>query len=88
MTKSFFENFGTMCIADQLRVEALRAALERFAFDGTEIHIVINAELRGLEHEHAAENIRHAVVTQYSGCVPLDAALELFLILHENGKLE
>jgi hypothetical protein len=57
----------------------LRRELARFAFDGTETHNVINAELRGLEHEIAASNIRHANVSQFRDTVPVDIAIEIFL---------
>jgi hypothetical protein len=82
-----FRAFGGAICRDQQRAEALRAALERFAFDGTECHTVVDAELRGLELELARAAIRHIIVATYRGTVPIDAAIELVLLLRESGEL-
>jgi hypothetical protein len=66
---------------------ALRRALERCTFDGTECHGVVDAELRGLELELAASAIKHSVLSQFRGCVPLDYAIEVVLALLDNGEL-
>jgi hypothetical protein len=65
-------------------IEKLIAALERFTFDGTECHRVIDAELKNHEDEIAASAIRHANVSQYQGTVPIDAVVETVLKFAEN----
>jgi hypothetical protein len=85
--KTIFQNYSAAICRDQHRVEALRRALEPFCFDGTELFHVIDAELRGLESEIAASNIRHAIRAQYRDCIPRDAVLELVLKLAEDGEL-
>jgi hypothetical protein len=64
-------------IGKDQRLEKLHRALERFSFDGTELHCTINAELRGPENEIAASNIRHAVLSQYRDTIPRDAVIEV-----------
>ena len=66
----------TKVCRDEL-AEKLRCLLERLAFDGTECHGVINAELRGPENEVAASNIRHVNVSQYQGTAPIDLVIEV-----------
>jgi hypothetical protein len=75
--KTIFQNYGAAVCRDQQLAERLRYLLEPFTFDGSEIHRVINAELRGPENEIAASNIRHANVSQYQGTVPVDAVIEV-----------
>jgi hypothetical protein len=80
------QNYSAGISRDQ-RVAKLLRALEPFCFDGTECHHVINAELRGLENELVASNLRHANVSQYRDCAPLDAVINVVLTLQENGDL-
>ena len=75
-----FQIYSELCKNDS-RAEKLRRALEPYLFDGTEAHRVINAELPGLEHERAASNIRHAVVSQFHDTIPLDAVIEIVALL-------
>jgi hypothetical protein len=79
-----FRNFGRAVCHDQL-LEKLRLALLPHTLDGTECHRTINTELRGVENEIAASNIRHANVTQYRGCVSLGAAIEVIGKMIEDG---
>jgi hypothetical protein len=58
--------------------------LRQFIFDGTECHAVVDSELHGLELEHSAAAIRHKIVSQYQGTVPLDAVL-MILLESEEG---
>jgi hypothetical protein len=63
--------------------EKLLHALAPYTFDGTEIHRVVDLELRGLELEIAASNIRHAIVSQYRQTVPLEVVIEIVATLAE-----
>jgi hypothetical protein len=80
------QNYSTGISKDQ-RLAKLLSALEPFCFDGTELHRVIDSELRGLANEIAASNIRHANLAQYSDCVPVDVVLEIVFKLLEDGEL-
>ena len=80
------QNFGTGISRDRRREKLLRA-LAPYAFDGTETHRIVDLELRGLENQIAASNIRHANVSQYRDCVPVDAAVEVIAELLERGEL-
>ena len=83
---SIFQNYNAALCRD-LRAEKLRRALAPYAFDGTETHRIVDLELRGLENQIAASNIRHANVSQYRDCVPVDAAVEVIAELLERGEL-
>jgi hypothetical protein len=74
-------------LRNDLRAEQLRRALEPYLFDGTEAHRVIDAELRGLEHEIAASAIRHAVLSQFRNTIPFDVVIEIVGKLFEDGEL-
>ena len=76
----------TKVCRDEL-AEKLRCLLERLAFDGTECHRVIDAELRGAEHEVAASAIRHKVLSQYHDTIPIDAVKEIVGKLLDDGEL-
>jgi hypothetical protein len=80
-----FKKYGAAICRDQLD-EKLRRALAPFTFDGTENHHIIGAELRGLEFEISASNIRHANVAQFGGCVPLDATINVLAKMIEDGN--
>ena len=67
-----------------LHEEKLRRALTPYAFDGTEIHRVVDLELRGLELEIVASNIRHAIVSQYRQTVPLEVVIGIVATLAEE----
>jgi hypothetical protein len=82
----FFRNYGAAICRDQFAAKLLRA-LEPFCFDGTELHRVIDSELRGPENEIAASNLRHASTSQYGGCIPADAIVEVVGKLLDEGKL-
>ena len=81
-----FQNYGAGISRDQ-RLEKLLRALEPFLFDGSECFRTINAELSGPEHEIAASNIRHAVLSQYRNCASADIILEIVGKLLDEGKL-
>jgi hypothetical protein len=57
--------------------EELRNALAPHCFDGTEVHGVIDCELRGLEHGVTAMNIKTAIEAKYQNCAPVDAIVEI-----------
>jgi hypothetical protein len=80
------QNYGAVISRDQRREKLLRA-LQPFLFDGTECHRVVNAELRGPENEITASNIRHAIVSQYCNCVPIDCVVEVITGLLDRGEL-
>jgi hypothetical protein len=65
MTKSsLFQSFGAAICRDQRRAEALRDALERLAFDGTECHRTINSSIRrSARARPAAPRKRGALMT-------------------------
>ena len=63
------------------------SALERVTFDGSECHAVVNTELKNPEHEIAASNIRHAILSQYRDTVLVDAVIEIVGRLLEDGEL-
>jgi hypothetical protein len=60
-----------------------RGAFAPHAFDGTEIHYVIDQELCGLEHTAAAAAIKAAIKQKYQDAVPLDAVVEIIAQLIE-----
>jgi hypothetical protein len=66
----------------------LLRALARHAFDGTELHAVIDRELRGLEHEIAAANLKNEIVALYHDSIPIDAAIEIVVQLLDRGELK
>ena len=57
------------------REEGVLRVLTRCAFNGIELHRVVEHELCGLENEIAAANLKHAIRAQYQGTIPLDAAI-------------
>jgi hypothetical protein len=63
------------------------SALERVTFDGSECHAVVNTELKNPEHEIAASNIRHAILSQYRDTVPVDVVIEIVLKLADEGRI-
>jgi hypothetical protein len=69
------------------REERLLRVLTRCAFDGTELHRVVEHELWGLENEIAAANLKHAIRAQYQGTIPLDAAIAIVAELLDDGEL-
>jgi hypothetical protein len=68
------------------RDERLLRVLARYTFDGTELHAVVDRELRDPENEIAAANLKHAIVSQYRDTVPLDAAIEIVVGLLDRGE--
>jgi hypothetical protein len=66
-------------IADHARAERLLRVLAQYTFDGTEIHHIVDHELRGLGHEIAQSNIRHAIVSQYRDTVPIDLVIKTLM---------
>jgi hypothetical protein len=60
-----------------LDVDELRRALEAHARDGTELHGVVDRELRGLELENPAGRIKGAIEEHYRDSIPVDAAVEI-----------
>jgi hypothetical protein len=81
-----FQKYAEQMERDQHLARLLRA-IARYAFDGTELHRTVNAELHGLENEITASNLRHAIKAQYRDTVPLDAVIEIVGKLLENGEL-
>lgn len=67
--------------------ELLGRALAAHLYDGTEAHGDIDRDLRGLEHAAAAAAIKIALKAKYSNTIPVDAAIEVFIRLLENGEL-
>jgi len=67
--------------------EKIISALERVTFDGTELHGVIDSQLPDPELELAASAIRHSVLAQYGGTVPISAVVEIVGRLLEDGEL-
>ncbi len=55
----------------------LRHALMQHALDGTEVHCVVDRELRGLEYELAAATIKTAIKQEYQKTIPLDVVIEI-----------
>jgi hypothetical protein len=55
----------------------LRRALETVSYDGSEIHRVIDRELRGFEFENAARAIKRGVENKFRNTFPIDAATEI-----------
>jgi hypothetical protein len=53
-----------------------RKVLKPHCFDGTEVHRVVDQELRGLENEAAAKKIKRAIEAQYRNTVSLETAVE------------
>jgi hypothetical protein len=68
------------------RYERLLRKLAQHSFDGSEVHRVVERELRGPENEIAASNIRHAIIAQYRDTVPLDAVIEVVAELFDKGE--
>jgi hypothetical protein len=58
-------------------VDKLYAALAQHAYDGTEVHHVVDHELRGLEHGVTAPNIKTAIEAKYHDTIPIDAVIEI-----------
>jgi hypothetical protein len=81
-TTSPFRKFGTAVHRDQLI-----AKLCQLSFDGSECFGIVAAELHDPELEHAASAIRHAILSQYRDCVPVDAVLEIVGELLEDEGL-
>jgi hypothetical protein len=65
------------------REDKLRRAFAPHAFDGSELHHEIDHELRGLENEVAAANIKRAVAAKYRNAIPTDAVIEIVAKLME-----
>jgi hypothetical protein len=61
---------------DHIAEEKPRRALEAVSYDGTEVHRVVDRELRGLELETAAKEIKRAVEQKLSNTIPIDAVIE------------
>jgi hypothetical protein len=73
-------------VCRRAREERLHRVLSRYAFDGTELHAVVDRELRDPENEIAAANLKHAIVSQYRDTIPLDAAIEIVVGLLDRGE--
>jgi hypothetical protein len=73
-------------ICRHARDERLLRVLARYAFDGTELHAVVDRELRDPENETAAANLKHAIVSQYRDTIPLDAVIEIVVGLLDKGE--
>jgi hypothetical protein len=69
---------------DDARAQRRLRALAPYIFDGTEVHRVVNLELRGLENEIAASNIRHAIQSQYRNTIPVDVVIEIVGLLQQG----
>ena len=80
-----FQNYNA-ALCRGLYAEKLHRALAQFTFDGTELHRVIDRELRGPENEIVASNLKHAAKAQYQGTIPIDAAIEIFAGLLDEGE--
>jgi hypothetical protein len=74
-------------IAVDVPEEELRHALQAYAFDGTELHHVVDRALPGLENERAATIIKHAIQAKYSNSITIDAAVERVMTLLEKREL-
>jgi hypothetical protein len=66
--------------------EWLLRRLTKHSFDGSEVHGVVERELRGPENEIAASAIRHAIVAQYRETIPVDAVVEIIAELLDKGE--
>jgi hypothetical protein len=77
-----FQKYAEQSERDQ-RLARLLRAITRHAFDGTELHGVVNASLPGLENELIASNLRHAILAQYRDTVPLDVVIVALLETEE-----
>jgi hypothetical protein len=53
-----------------------RKALAPYCFDGTEVHPVVDQELRGLENQATAQKIKRAIEARYRNTVLLDTVVE------------
>jgi hypothetical protein len=74
------------CYHGLLAEQKLGRALEAVSYDGTEVHHDVDRELRGIELETAAREIKRAVEKKFSNTVPIDAAIEIFCKLLEGEK--
>ena len=54
----------------------LRQALAAHCYDGTELHRLVDRELRGIENKFAAEKVKHAIKIQYCNSIAIDAVIE------------
>jgi hypothetical protein len=75
---------NTNCSAGDLAEGKLRVALEAVSYDGTEIHRVIDRELRGFQLETAAREIKRAIENKFCNTVTIDAAIEIDCKLREG----
>jgi hypothetical protein len=74
-------------ICRHARDERLLRVLAQCTFDGTELHRVVDRELRGPENEIAAANLKHAIRAQYRDTIPIDAAIEIIAGLLDKEEL-
>jgi hypothetical protein len=75
-------------LLDHIAEEQLRHALEAVSYDGTEVHHVVDRELRDFETENAAREIKRQVRQKYSNTVSIDVAVELALhALPSNSRV-
>jgi hypothetical protein len=70
------ELFGSRVAVESV-LEKLHRVLSAQAFDGTEVHSAVDHQLRGLENEVVAANIKCSIEPQYRNVIPLDAAIEI-----------
>jgi hypothetical protein len=78
---------NTSIAMNNITSEKLIGAAASITFDGTEIFAVVDSQLHDPELALAAAAIRHAILSQYRGCVPVDAIVEIVGRLLEDGEL-
>jgi hypothetical protein len=83
--KTILKNFGSAVCNDQRFAKLLRD-LEAHCHDGTELHVVIDRNLPGLENAEAAVTIKAASKSTYSDSIRINTAIELFLAFLETER--
>jgi hypothetical protein len=71
---------------DHIAEDKLRRALEAACYDGSEVHCVIDRELRGFEFDNAARAIKRAVENKFCNTAPIDAVIEIVCKLLEGEE--
>jgi hypothetical protein len=74
-------------MADFVRADRLHHALVAHCNDGTEIHHVVDHQLRGLEQEASAAAIKRALKAHYADTIRITDAIEIICKLLEEGEL-
>jgi hypothetical protein len=69
------------------RAERLSRILLAHAHDGTEIHHIVDQELRGLEQQVSAAAIKRALKAQYTDTIHVTDVIEIVCKLLEEGEL-